>query len=87
MAERVVERGKIFTAAGVSSGIDMALHLVNRIAGEGVAQAIQLGIEYDPEPPFDSGSVEKAAPEIVELVRTLLAAEDEKAFEMFGTPE
>ena len=87
VAERVVERGKILTAAGVSSGIDMALHLVDRIAGEGVAQAIQLGIEYDPDPPFDSGSVEKAAPEIVELVRTLIAAEDERAFEMFGAPE
>ena len=66
---RVVEQGKIITAAGVSSGIDMALTLAARIAGEQVAQAIQLAIEYDPEPPFDSGSIEKAAPEVVELVR------------------
>jgi transcriptional regulator GlxA family with amidase domain len=66
---RVVEQGKIVTAAGVSAGIDMALHLAGRIAGPIVAQAIQLAIEYDPQPPFDSGSTAKAAPEVVELVR------------------
>ena len=69
--ERVVERGKIMTAAGVSSGIDMALTLATRLAGDVVAQAIQLGIEYDPQPPFDTGSVEKAPAEIVELVRSV----------------
>ena len=66
---RVVEQGKVITAAGVSSGIDMALTLAARIAGEQVARAIQLAIEYDPEPPFDSGSIEKASPEVVELAR------------------
>lgn len=66
---RFVEDGKILTAAGVTAGIDMALHLVAREVGPEVAQAIQLGIEYDPDPPFDSGSPHKAAPEIVELVR------------------
>ena len=71
---RVVERGKVITAAGVSSGIDMGLLLAARIAGPEVAQAIQLGIEYDPQPPFDAGSTEKAAPEIVELVRAVAAA-------------
>jgi transcriptional regulator GlxA family with amidase domain len=71
---RVVEQGKVITAAGVSSGIDMGLVLAARIAGPEVAQAIQLGIEYDPQPPFDSGSTEKAAPEIVELVRAVAAA-------------
>jgi transcriptional regulator GlxA family with amidase domain len=71
---RVVEQGKIITAAGVSSGIDMALTLVDKLAGPEVAQAIQLGIEYDPQPPFDSGSTEKAPAEIVELVRQLAAA-------------
>ena len=69
VARRVVEQGKVITAAGVSSGIDMALTLAARIAGEDVAKAIQLGIEYDPEPPFDSGSVAKAPPAVVELVR------------------
>jgi transcriptional regulator GlxA family with amidase domain len=66
---RFVEDGKVITAAGVTAGIDMALHLVAREVGPEVAQAVQLGIEYDPDPPFDSGSPEKAPPEIVELVR------------------
>jgi transcriptional regulator GlxA family with amidase domain len=68
---RFVEDGKTITAAGVTAGIDMALHLVAREVGPEVAQAIQLGIEYDPDPPFDSGSPEKAPPEIVELVRSV----------------
>jgi putative intracellular protease/amidase len=71
VAARVVEDGKLITAAGVSAGIDMALTLAARIAGDEVAQAIQLGIEYDPAPPFDAGSPAKAAPELVELVRGL----------------
>jgi transcriptional regulator GlxA family with amidase domain len=68
---RFVEDGKTVTAAGVTAGIDMALHLVGREAGPEVAQAIQLGIEYDPDPPFDAGSPEKAPDEIVELVRSV----------------
>lgn len=71
---RWVEDGKTITAAGVTAGIDMALHLVGREAGPEVAQAVQLGIEYDPDPPFDSGSPEKAPPEIVELVTSLSRA-------------
>jgi putative intracellular protease/amidase len=67
--ERVVTQGKVITAAGVSSGIDMALTLAAEIAGPEWAQGIQLGIEYDPQPPFDAGSPSKAPPEIVELVR------------------
>jgi transcriptional regulator GlxA family with amidase domain len=66
---RFVEDGKVLTAAGVTAGIDMALHLVAREASPEVAQAVQLGIEYDPDPPFDCGSPEKAPAEIVELVR------------------
>jgi putative intracellular protease/amidase len=73
---RVVEQGKIVTAAGVSSGIDMALTLAGHVAGDQVAQAIQLGIEYDPQPPYDSGSPDKASPEVIALVRR---AEDEEA--------
>jgi transcriptional regulator GlxA family with amidase domain len=69
VSQRVVVEGKVITAAGVSSGIDMALTLTAAIAGDEIAQAIQLGIEYDPQPPFDSGSVAKAPPQIVELVR------------------
>jgi putative intracellular protease/amidase len=66
---RVVEQGKVITAAGVSSGIDMALLLSARLAGDKLAQGIQLGIEYDPEPPFASGSTRSAPPEIVAFVR------------------
>ncbi len=67
--ERVVFDGKLVTSAGVSAGIDMALRIVQRIAGDELAQAIQLGIEYDPQPPFDAGSPEKAPAAIVEAVR------------------
>jgi putative intracellular protease/amidase len=74
-SRRVVERGKIVTAAGVSSGIDMALFLAGRIAGDTVAQAIQLGIEYDPQPPFDAGSPDKAPAEVVEFIRELEASQ------------
>ena len=75
--DRVVQHGKIVTAAGVSSGIDMALWLVQQINGDEVAQAVQLGIEYDPEPPLDAGSPEKAPQPIVELVTAAFAAQDE----------
>ena len=76
---RVVEHDKIVTAAGVSSGIDMALGLVQRINGDEVAQAVQLGIEYDPEPPLDAGSPEKAPEPIVELVTAAFAAQQDRA--------
>jgi putative intracellular protease/amidase len=73
-SRRVVEQGKVITAAGVSSGIDMALVLAAHLAGDGVAEAIQLAIEYDPEPPFDSGSTAKARPETIDLVRNVVEA-------------
>ncbi len=72
--ERVVEQGKVITAAGVSSGIDMALTLAARITNDDVAQALQLAIEYDPRPPFRSGSPETAPPHVVDLVRQAVAA-------------
>jgi putative intracellular protease/amidase len=72
--ERVVVEGKVVTAAGVSAGIDMALTLAARIAGEEAAKAIQLAIEYDPQPPFDSGSVEKSDPAVVAVIRAAVAA-------------
>jgi len=65
VTERVVFDGKYVTAAGVSAGIDMALTLAGRIAGDETAQAIQLGIEYDPRPPYDAGSPDRAPAEIV----------------------
>jgi putative intracellular protease/amidase len=70
VAERVVFDGKVVTGAGVSAGIDMALALAATIAGDQVAQAIQLGIEYDPQPPFDAGSPSKAPAEVVEALRS-----------------
>ena len=57
--DRVVEEGKIITAAGVSSGIDMALHLAERVADATTARALQLMIEYDPQPPHDAGALHK----------------------------
>jgi transcriptional regulator GlxA family with amidase domain len=67
---RFVEDGRLLTAAGVSAGIDMALHLVGREAGAEAAQRVQLGLEYDPQPPFDAGSPEKAPPAVVEALRS-----------------
>jgi putative intracellular protease/amidase len=66
---RVVEQGKVITAAGVSAGIDMGLRLAAKIAGDDVAKAIQLGIEYDPQPPFDAGSPAKAPTHIVDMLK------------------
>jgi putative intracellular protease/amidase len=77
--ERVVFDGKLVTAAGVSAGIDMALALAARVAGDTVAQAIQLGIEYDPQPPFDTGSPHKAPAEVVELLRNRSRFEAQEA--------
>jgi transcriptional regulator GlxA family with amidase domain len=67
--ERWVEDGKYMTAAGVSAGIDMALHLIGKEIGTTFAEAIQLAIEYDPQPPFDAGAPHKAPAEVVELVK------------------
>ncbi|MEV0598549.1 DJ-1/PfpI family protein [Streptomyces sp. NPDC050315] len=67
--ERVVFDGKYVTAAGVSSGIDMGLSLLGRLGGDELAQTVQLAIEYDPQPPYDSGSPEKAPAAIVEALR------------------
>ena len=72
---RFVEDGKTLTAAGVSAGIDMALHLVGQEVGREVAEAVQLGIEYDPQPPFDAGSPAKAPAPIVEIVTAVSQAE------------
>ncbi|MER7702863.1 DJ-1/PfpI family protein [Kitasatospora sp. NPDC097605] len=69
--ERVVHRGRIVTAAGVSAGIDMALRLAALLTDETTARAIQLHAEYDPEPPFDSGSWAKASPAVRERIKEL----------------
>jgi transcriptional regulator GlxA family with amidase domain len=75
-SERVVEHidRRIITAAGVSSGIDMALRLVELLVDRTAAEAVQLAIEYDPQPPFDSGSVAKASAEVLARVKEYAAA-------------
>ena len=66
------------TAAGVSAGIDLALTLVDRLYGAEVAQAVQLGIEYDPQPPHDTGAPSKAPAEIRDLVSSVIADAEER---------
>lgn len=75
--ERYVQVGKVITAAGVSAGIDLALHLASLIAGEETARGIQLAVEYDPRPPFDSGNAATASPELKALALKLLADSQE----------
>jgi cyclohexyl-isocyanide hydratase len=80
--EKVVVDGNIVTGAGVTSGIDFALALAAILEGEQVAREIQLGIEYDPAPPFDSGSPRTAAPAILETVKARLAKLSEERREV-----
>jgi transcriptional regulator GlxA family with amidase domain len=70
--KRYVEDGKIITAAGVSAGIDMAFYLAEKICGENVAYGLQLGLEYDPEPPFHVGTPDKAPATVVQALRERL---------------
>lgn len=72
--ERVVRDGNIFTGGGVTAGIDFALTLAAEIVGEDVARAIQLGLEYDPAPPFQSGAPEKASPAALSSMRSRYAS-------------
>jgi cyclohexyl-isocyanide hydratase len=76
--ERVVVDGTVVTGAGVAAGIDFALALAEILAGEQVAREIQLQIEYDPDPPFNSGSPRTAAPETLAAVRARLAPLNEQ---------
>jgi transcriptional regulator GlxA family with amidase domain len=77
--QRVVFDGKVVTAAGVSAGIDLALALVGVMAGIETAEAIQLGIEYDPQPPFDAGAPSKAPAHILDLVRTVMTDAEKRS--------
>jgi cyclohexyl-isocyanide hydratase len=65
---RIVREGNVFTSAGVSAGIDFAFAIIAEIAGQDVARAIQLSIEYDTEPPFDAGHPDKASETAIELM-------------------
>lgn len=77
--KRVVRQGKIITGAGVSAGIDMGLTLVAAEFGDDFAKALQLGIEYDPQPPFDCGAPSKASPEIMQMLLAAMGANREGA--------
>jgi len=70
--QRVVQDGEVWTAAGVSAGIDLALGLIAALFDEELAKCVQLGMEYDPQPPFDAGSVAGAGPLIAGRVRAAL---------------
>jgi len=72
--ERVVQDGNLFTGGGVTAGIDVALSVVAEIAGRETAEAIQLAVEYDPAPPFDAGSPDRAPPAVLDGVLTRGAA-------------
>ncbi|WP_086798955.1 DJ-1/PfpI family protein [Streptomyces caniscabiei] len=74
--QRYVHSGKIITSAGVSAGVDMSLYLASLIAGEDTARAIQLAIEYDPQPPFDSGNAAEASEELKRRAAELLSASE-----------
>ena len=73
VAERVVRDRNRISGGGVTAGIDFGLTVAAELAGEEVAKSIQLVLEYDPHPPFDSGSPEKAGPERVQRLRERLA--------------
>jgi putative intracellular protease/amidase len=77
--KRVVRQGKIVTGAGVSAGIDLGLTLVAEEFGDDFAKALQLGIEYDPQPPFDCGAPSKASPEIMQMLLAAMGANREGA--------
>ncbi len=76
--ERIVRAGDVVTCAGVSAGLDLALWLAGEIAGEGRAKAIQLTIEYDPQPPFDSGHLSKASATTKAAALSLLSRDSAK---------
>jgi len=80
--ERVVRQDKIVTAAGISSGIDMALQLVAWEFGEDLSKGVQLILEYDPQPPFDTGSIKKAPAPLIENIKRLLQELSEKEPDM-----
>ena len=74
VAERVVRDGRCITGGGVTAGVDFALVVIAELAGDEAAQAVQLGLEYDPQPPFDAGTPERAPADILRAVQTRLSA-------------
>lgn len=82
--ERVIEQGKYITASGVSAGIDMALHLSNKLVGEDQTKAIQLTIEYDPQPIFNSGNFSNAEEKIKKIAEKKLSKDAQKELGLLG---
>jgi transcriptional regulator GlxA family with amidase domain len=78
VSERFVQQGKMITAAGVSAGIDMALHLVKKIAGDSYAKMVQLLIEYYPEPPVEVFNLSRAPKEVENAARAFFREEMKK---------
>ena len=85
--QRVVREGKIVTAAGVSAGIDLGLWLAGEICGRERAEVIQLAIEYDPQPPYDSGHPSKASTRVRALCRTALTRQNATLREAAAIPQ
>jgi len=83
-SERYIQEGKIITAQGVSAGIDMALYLVGQLVGVEKAKAYQLFIEYDPNPPFESGTLSKADEDTIRLAKIMLQKEAKKELGIWG---
>src|SRR5262249_34666651 len=83
--ERIVHQDNIITSAGVSAGLDLALWLAGQIGGEGRAKAIQLAIEYDPQPPFDSGHMSKGRATTKAAATALLSKDSMKPANMTAT--
>jgi putative intracellular protease/amidase len=83
--ERIVREGNVVTSAGVSAGLDLALWLAGEIGGEGRAKAIQLAIEYDPQPPFDCGHMSKASPTTKAAATALLSKDSAKPANLKAT--
>jgi transcriptional regulator GlxA family with amidase domain len=85
--ERVVRSGKIWTAAGVSAGLDLALALVDEIAGREQAEIVQLRLEYDPHPPFDAGHPSKASRQVREKAEQALADDARNPRDLIAAPK
>ena len=83
--ERIVRQDNVVTCAGVSAGLDLALWLAGQIGGEGRAKAIQLAIEYDPQPPFDSGHMSKASATTKAAATALLSKDSAKPANLKAT--
>jgi transcriptional regulator GlxA family with amidase domain len=84
--KRIVQSGKIITAAGVSAGIDLALFVVGELCGRQRAEIVQLLIEYDPQPPFQSGHPSKASREVFEATRTEMLERAKNPRDMLSVP-